>query len=125
MDDKCSVANRDGSPCGAAPWRGGVCRWHHPDLAQQRADGRRRGGQNRSNKARAARAADALSLEHIDALLGDVLKRAINGSVTPGQATAAATVARAIVAVRELATLEQRLVALEMRAGIGLRGRIA
>ncbi len=124
MDGKCSAHNKDGAPCSAAAWQDGLCRWHHPSLAEKRAEGRRRGGLARSNRARAAKAAEGMSLAEIDRLLAVALKGTLTGRLTPGQGTAAATIAKAMVAVREASTLEDisaRMDALERQA----RGRLA
>jgi hypothetical protein len=61
--------------------------------------------------------------EEIDLLLGVVLQGVLVGSFTPGQATAAATVAKAMLAVREAGALEalQAQVA-ELRALAAQRG---
>lgn len=122
---QCKGQNAAGAPCSAQPVRAdGYCYWHSPATAEERAEARRRGGFNKSNKARAAKAAEGMSLAEIDRLLAVALKGTLTGRLTPGQGTAAAAIARAMVTVREAHTLEdltQRLDELERRA----RGRLA
>jgi hypothetical protein len=67
----------------------------------------------------------ALSPLEVQGLLGVVMRGVLDATVSPGQATAIAAVARAAVAVREVAELEQRLADLEVRAGVGYGGRTA
>lgn len=126
MVNECMGRNANGHACSAQPVRpSGYCYWHDPQTAQERAEGRRRGGKNRSNRARAQKATDGMDLHEIDLLLGVAFKKAILGTISPGAATAAATVARAMLAVREHGTLErieERLADLERIAG---RGRSA
>src|SRR5687767_5159922 len=119
MPTQCSAQNKSGSPCSAQPWKEGLCRWHHPDLEAQRAEERRRGGKNKSNKARARRqmAAAALTPGEIQGYVAQALQGVLDGSVTPGVGNAVASLARAAVAVREATELEERLRELEARAG--------
>ena len=65
-----------------------------------------------------------MSLAEIDRLLAVALKGTLTGRLTPGQGTAAAAIARAMVTVREASTLEDisaRMDVLERQA----RGRLA
>jgi hypothetical protein len=107
MDEKCLAPNKDGSACSAAVWRDQLCRWHHPDLEAARVAGRRKGGRNKSNAQRAKKAAAAMTTAHIDALLAVVLTGVLDERYSPGQAQAAAVVARAMLAVREAGALER------------------
>ncbi len=51
-------------------------------------------------------------------LLGLVLKGVIGGKIEPGVGNAAANIARAMTTIQETQELEERLAALEARAGI-------
>ena len=117
---KCSATNKDARPCSAQVWKEGLCRWHHPELEAQRTEGRRKGGLARSNRARAHKQlpADPMSDEEVHAWLGVVFTRVIAGAMAPGVGVAAGSIARAMVAVRQAGELEERLSALEARAGI-------
>lgn len=120
MAERCAATNKDGRPCSARPLPGGNrCPWHSPELAKRRHEWSVRGGQNRSRKARAQKAADGLDLAEVAGLLGITLKLVIAGKVEPAQASAAASVARALVAVREVSAVEERLRELEAIAGLG------
>ncbi len=117
MDARCSATNKNGSPCSAGPVRDdGYCYWHSPDLAGQRLVDRQRGGAARSNKERARKriAATVLSPGDLEGLLGDALRSVLSGQLEPGVGTAAASIARTLIAVREATEVEQRLTALEM-----------
>lgn len=122
---QCKGQNTAGAPCSAQPVRAdGYCYWHSPATVEERVEARRRGGFNKSNRARAAKAAEGMSLAEIDRLLAVALKGTLTGRLTPGQGTAAAAIARAMVTVREASTIEdltQRMDALERQA----RGRLA
>jgi hypothetical protein len=110
MDGKCSARNKDGTPCGAAAWKDALCRWHHPDLEQQRAEGRRRGGMAKSNKARAKRQLpEAMSHDELLGFVSLSIKGVLGGKVEPGVANAVANLARAFVTVAGVAEFEQQL----------------
>ena len=123
MVARCTATNKDGRPCSAQAWKGALCRWHHPDLEAERAEGRRRGGANKGNRARARRemADAALSLAELQGYVAVALWGVLAGRYTPGQATAVAALARAAVSVREVTELEERLAALEAAAAIERR----
>jgi len=80
----------------------------------------------RSNTARAKRqfVAEALDSEQVLGLLSVALRGVLGGKLEPGVANAAASLGRAIVAVREATEVEARIAALEIAAGIG-EGRSA
>ncbi len=61
----------------------------------------------------------------IQGLLSVTLRGVIAGRIEPGVANAAANLGRAIVAVREATTTEDRLAELETRAGLNVGGRTA
>ena len=124
MDGKCSATTKAGAACSGTPLPGREwCFSHAPELNQRRAEGQRRGGSMRSNTARAQRqfVAEALDSGQVLGLLSVALRGVLGGRVEPGRANAAASLGRAIVAVREATELEARLADLEARAGIGER----
>jgi hypothetical protein len=51
-------------------------------------------------------------------ILGAVLSGVLAGDYTPGQANAAASVARAMMQIHEMSALEERISTLEQRAGV-------
>lgn len=127
MDTPCMAQTKSGNPCSAQPWRDGLCRWHHPDLADARAEARRKGGVNRSSKIRAAKRLpdDVLTTEQLRGVLSKTLQEVISGQLEPAVGNAAASLARAYVAVTEAGAverLESRLVELEALAA---RSRLA
>ena len=123
MDGRCTATNKDGRPCSAQPWRDSLCRWHHPELEAERQAGRRKGGANKSNKARARRQMvdAALTPAELQGYVAVALTGVLVGRYSPGQASAVAALARAAVSVREATTLEERIADLEAAAGIGGR----
>lgn len=122
MQAKCSGVKRDGTPCSAPTMGGsGFCVSHDPARVVQIAEWRRQGGAAKSNRARARKtiAAAALSTADLDAVLCNVLAKVVNGKLEANIGTAAATIAKAILAVREAGQLTDRLADVErlMRDG--------
>lgn len=116
---RCQGTNATGEPCSARPvLADGYCYWHSPARAAERAENNRKGGQARSNKARTRKAyiTGDLSLLEVRGLLSVALKDVLNGDCEPGRAQAAASVARAIASITEVADIEVRLAALEAAA---------
>ena len=122
MATGCQARNRAGEPCSAAVYQDGWCRWHQPgrEAEERRREWARRGGVNRSNRARARRemAEAAMTPAELQGYLAVALRGVIAGKYTPGQGSAVAALARAAVAVREASEWEQRLEALEAVAGV-------
>lgn len=110
-DGKCSGINKDGSPCNAQAWRDQLCRWHHPDLEEKRAEGRRKGGQNRSTSARARKAmtGDLRDLASVKARMMSAFDRVESGDLEPNVGATLATMARAIAAISGAADFEGQL----------------
>jgi len=109
---RCPAINRDGSPCGGTVLPGAAwCVFHDPARAEQRREGARRGGQAKSNAARARKAlpAGALTAEEIRAHLGIVFIDVIEGKTEPNVGTAAATIARALLDVAKVAEVEHQV----------------
>lgn len=116
---RCQATNVTGEPCGAAHWRDGFCRWHHPGIAEQRREWAIRGGRNSSTKARLKKQVHdgAMTTPELHALLCAVLKSTLSGRVDKGVANAVANLARAIKDVGGVADLEARIAELEALAG--------
>ncbi len=74
-----------------------------------------KGGEARSNRARARKAlpADPLTNEEVHAWLGLAFKAVIGGRMAPGVGSAAATIAKTMMELTREVELEQRIVALE------------
>jgi hypothetical protein len=125
MDGKCSATTKSGTACSAQVWRDQLCRWHHPALEAKRVEGRRKGGQNKSARIRAAKSLpnDVLSTDDLRGMLGKTLKDVISGELEPAVGNAAAAIARAYVAVTEAAAVETlQAQVVELRALIAARG---
>jgi len=127
MATQCQGTNRTGEPCSAYVEPGAAwCRWHDPARAEERIAWSRRGGQARSNRARARRQlADAvLSIDDLDALLCSSMVKVAAGRMEPNVGSAVATIAKTVVGIRTAGELERRLEELERAAGIGPIRRI-
>ena len=113
---QCAGIKRDGQPCGSQVLSDGTyCYVHAPGKQAERTEARRRGGQNRSTAARLHALLPPRLVPAFDQLeqaLADVLA----GRLSPKQASAAAAVARAMVAVLQAGELEERLRKLEERS---------
>ena len=115
MDPKCRATRRDGSPCQAPPHTidaSGHCWAHSPTNAAARAEARRRGGKGASNAARAEKLVPA-SLRPLLATLLDAVGEVKAGALAPGQASAMAALASAVVRVYQVGMLEERVNELE------------
>lgn len=118
---KCTGRNRTGDPCGADAQPGREwCLWHDPDRAEERRRWQAEGGRARSHAARARRElelADA-GVPQLPGILFRALGKVEKGELDPPVASAMATLSRAIIAATQAHELEERLAALETRAGI-------
>ena len=118
MADRCLGRNRDGSRCSAQPGASGHCLWHDPALAAERAAWRRKGGEGKSTANRAAKRLPKDLRDVRDALLR-ALRDVEGGGLAAPQANAMAALARAVVAVHQVAELEARVASLEAATGLG------
>ncbi len=100
-----------------------MCAWHDPQLATEREAWRRKGGQSRSNKARARKQIPdgTMTPAEIQGLLGLVLKGVIGNRIEARVGNAVANIARSMIAVREATETEARLTQLEEAAGLTAR----
>jgi len=115
--DLCQTTNKVGEPCSARAWRDGLCIWHHPARAEEVAAARKRGGQARSNKARALKSlpTELMTNEQLHSYLSVVFKAVIAGRIEPGVGTASSTIARTMLELFRAIDLEARIAALERR----------
>jgi hypothetical protein len=118
---KCSAIARSGNRCTTTVVTGSnFCYLHDPALVERRREAARKGGRNRSTKARAAaQIPETMSPADLAGWLSLLFKNVIEGRVEPRIGTAAATIAKVLLEVRTATALEQRLSELESRAGIG------
>ncbi len=119
MDRKCLGRTEAGDPCNSQPVRpSGWCWFHDPALVAEREVARRRGGVNRSNRARVRKqlGEGALSMAETAGLVSMALRGVLSGRLTPGAGTAVASLARALTVVHEITEVEARLAALEAAA---------
>ncbi len=117
MDRRCKGANMAGAPCDAKPVRpSGWCWFHDPALVAERAAGRRQGGRQRANTARAKKAMRGAG--DVAPVLWQALNDLAAGRLEPARGQAMASVARALLAAHETTALEDRIAALEQAAGL-------
>ncbi len=111
----CTAIRRDGAPCTARVLGDSSSCWaHDPELGEHRRQVRALGGKGRSNAARAEKLMPARLRPVCDRLEG-ALTDVLSGTLDPRQASAAAALARALVAVLTAGELEQRVRDLESR----------
>lgn len=124
MAVKCQAIAKNGRPCAAtAVAESGLCAWHAPEWAERRRAWSQKGGANRSNTQRARKAiAEPMMPAALQTLLGVTLRGVIAGRIEPGVGNAAANLGRALVAIREATTIEDRIVELERSAGVNTKG---
>ncbi len=124
MATHCRATNRAGAPCSAAHFRGGWCRWHDPDLADERRVFSVKGGKARSNHARATKVLprDVLDVERVRGIVGQTIRGVIKGDIEPGVGNCVANLCRVSLAATEMAVLadfDKRLADLESIADAG------
>jgi hypothetical protein len=117
MAQTCAGVTKAGKPCEITMLAdASFCFAHSPDHATERAEARRRGGRNKATARRAERLIPSRlvpTFAKIETALDDVLA----GELDPKNATAAAALARALVAVLQAGELEARVRDLEGRGG--------
>jgi hypothetical protein len=118
---RCKGTRKDGAACEARAVTGSdYCLAHDPARVVEMAEWRRQGGKASSNASRARKAAAGMNPVEIIGVLSRVLSGVLAGDYTPGQANAAASVARAMMQIHEMTALEERIAALEARAGLNV-----
>jgi hypothetical protein len=126
MATRCVGTNKSGKPCSAKPLPGSDrCPWHDPAWDERRKEWSVRGGHGKSNRVRAAKRLpdNVLSTDELRGVLGKTLKDVISGDLEPAVGNAAASIARAYVAVTEAGAVETLQTEVEeLRAMIAARG---
>lgn len=123
MVGKCTAQTKSGEPC-----RGNVlpgrpyCMAHDPEIAEQRADGQRRGGEARANARRAVRQwlaiGSVITEDDLKPILYSCIVAVRTGQMEPSQATAIMGLAKTAVSISHDLELEARIAALEEAAGL-------
>jgi hypothetical protein len=123
MASQCQATNQAGKPCSAQHWRDGWCRWHHPDLAEERRIWSAKGGAGCSNRNRAKKQLpdEPMTTEELQAYLTLTFKATLSGKLAPNIANALGNLARSMAEIRKTSELETRLSELEQAAGISDR----
>jgi hypothetical protein len=117
---QCAAITRGGCRCASAVLpESQYCWTHDPAAADRRREASRKGGKARANSERVKKLLPAaMAPEEIGGRLSQVYVDVIEGRVSPKIGTCAATIARALLEVREVGELERRLEELEARAGV-------
>lgn len=109
MERTCQATKKDGSRCNGRALSGsGRCWAHDESLREVRDAGRRQGGHGRASHVRAAKRMSP-DLTSLLGTLHDTIEGVRSGDLSPAQGSAIGSLARAVVAVTESATLEVRL----------------
>ena len=109
----CTGTTGTGEPCRARPLTERDVCWHHaPDLADDRADARRRGGQHSATVHR-LNARMPATLGRTVELLSDALEQTHAGRMPAARGQAVAALGRAIAAVYSEHAVEQRIAEVE------------
>lgn len=115
-DGRCTATTKAGERCRGRALPGEAACWNHsPRLNARRAAWRAKGGQNRSNDARAAAliSADALTPHELVIALSHVFRRVNAGQVEPNVANCLGNLAKTIAEITKTSDFEQRIAALE------------
>jgi hypothetical protein len=120
MATLCQAIAKSGSRCKNPVLAGKQhCLFHDPDAGELRRAGSRKGGQNRSAKARATKQIPAaMDAETLAGWLSLLFTNVMAGRIEPKIGTACASIARVLHEVKTVTELEQRLSELEQRAGV-------
>jgi hypothetical protein len=100
----CQATRKDGKPCTGRPSANGLCFAHQPTQPAAWA----KGGRNRSNAVRAAKAMP-IGLQPVAALLSVALQEVYAGTLDPRTGSALASLASAICKVYQVSEFEERL----------------
>jgi hypothetical protein len=126
MAERCQAQARSGKPCSALAVDGIHCPWHSaaPEWVEKRRQWSAKGGERRSNAARAKKAlpTEPMAATEVHAWLSLAFKKTLAGSMEPGILNALANAARTMAELSKAAEIEGRLVALEQQQA-QLRGR--
>jgi hypothetical protein len=95
------------------------CVNHDPPRVVQLAEWRKKGGEGRSNRARARKslAGDGLTPGQLQAVISKALTDVLSGELEPGRANAAAALSRSLITIKEAVDVDVRLAELERRLG--------
>ncbi len=112
---RCRGIRRDGAPCQAPPHTiglSGYCWAHDPAKAAAQRAARAKGGRHKATAARAEKLVPATLRPTLATLLAAV-DEVQDGRLAPGQASAMASLAGAIVRLYQTGVLEERIASLE------------
>ncbi len=112
METYCQATTKGGARCKGVARPSGFCFAHDPGLQDARRAGQARGGENKRTEARLTRLVPATLKPVLQKLMAGV-DEVYDGTLEPRQASAMASLAGAIARLYEVASLEERLEALE------------
>ena len=118
---RCRNLARNGQPCRGYALEDGYCFSHSPALEKKRFEARAKGGRNSSRTARLIGLVPPRLVPVYDKL-ETALIEVHSGKLDSKQATAMATIARAMVSVLTIGELEERLRNLEVKTEISGSG---
>jgi len=102
---KCAGITRGGSRCSSPVLPGSsYCFLHAPEMAEARREAARKGGRNRSAKARAQRQIpEAMTPAELSGWLSALFRSVVSGRTEPKVGAAAATIAKVLLEARAVA----------------------
>ena len=120
MAAKCQAIARSGSRCSSPVLPDSTfCFVHDPTAEDRRREASKRGGKNRANAVRAAKALSApLTTNDLLVTLSRIIDKAERGAIEPGVVNAMSGAARTMNEIRKTTEVEARLSELEARLAL-------
>lgn len=112
MVDRCSGKTKNGKPCAARPRPGkSHCPWHDPEFAEKRPEWSAKGGENRSNQARAKKnlPAEPMSNAEAHAWLSLAFRKALVNQMDAAMLNALSTASKALADLSRIVEIEAEL----------------
>lgn len=122
MSKRCKAKTKRGQPCGAAAGRSGYCAFHDPAHGKARAEGRKRGGQNRTTPHAGDESklpAEVRSVPDVMAILDYTMRELLPQDNGIARARVLVSLALAYLRALDVGELEGRLEAIEQALKIG------
>jgi len=120
MQHRCKATTKSGEPCSArtlpeSEW----CFVHDPHRIIDIAEARKKGGQARSNRAKARRELEgaAMTAAELNGILAVTIRQVLSENKAPGIGQAIAALSRAALEASKASDLENRILDLERRLG--------
>jgi hypothetical protein len=119
MQATCSALTKSGAPCRAPALASGWCVSHDPNRVVEIAEYRRRGGQAKSNRARARRQLpiEPMGNDELRAWITVAFAKAMKGQMAPALLNALSNAAKTMAELQRESTIEERMSEIERKLG--------